>query len=421
MMKQGLSFLSAFALLQLASAGCCRMNQCLKAIAAPLVNGPQDCSSLLETVTITPEVTTVTATATEVPTESVYTSLVETDIVTETVTSTVSTETSTSTISTTVTAATVTQRSFVYTTRPYATTTVFVTSVTTIPAIIETRIAGRALSPSIPSYAAADCPTWDKYVSACKCVGVVQQTVTGTPSTATITVGFTESAFVTTISVPVTVSTTTTVVEPETATETGVEMITASLTETITTTVTNNVLVIGSTGTVTSTIIQTTVAAPVETCRSDVGRFQSSTTVAGADRYMYADTYNGMAGVYGSVKWQAPPASSASSSEADKYKWVIDDGGFLATTYGNTFKVSAYVNPNAGVSAQLMLAMNAEAPAFYLKVKGCVSSVTGVLALDAGGRKNILSCNGNLYISSGSGADTGLPCVSVSNPSIASV
>lgn len=46
-MKQGLALLSAFAWLQLASAGCYRTNKRLKAIANPLVDGPQDCSSFL--------------------------------------------------------------------------------------------------------------------------------------------------------------------------------------------------------------------------------------------------------------------------------------------------------------------------------------------------------------------------------------
>lgn len=429
-MKQGLTLLSAFAWLRVASAGCCRTNQCLKAIADPLFNGQQDCSLLIETVTVTPEITTVTETATEIPTE--YASLVETDISTVTVTSTVSTETLLSTLDTTVTATT-TQRSIVYLTRAYATTTVLVTSTSTIiPENTVTVIAGRAVdtelapvsgttaSSSIPSYASADCQSWDKYVSACRCVGVTQQTVTASPSAATVTVTFTESA-ASTISVPTTISTTTTIVESEIATETGTQINTASITATVTTTVTGNILAIGSTATVTSTIIQT-VAPPVESCRSDAGNFRAfATSNAGGDLYMFAETSGSPGGVSGAVKWVAPPTSSTNSGDLYKYKWYVDESGFLAMTYStSTLKLTAWVSTAAtAASVPLGVSSSVGSASIYTKVQACVSSVTGALTLGAAGRTNILMCGQNLYLSSGFGSDTGLACTRM-YPKIAS-
>lgn len=425
-MKQGLTLLSAFAWLQVASAGgCCRSNQCLKAIANPLVNGQQDCSSLIETVTVTPEVTTVTETATEIPTE--YATLVETDISTVTVTSTVSTETLLSTIDTTV-ATTVTERSVIRVTRPYATVTVLVTSTTTavpqntVTAIPRRRGVETALAPpSMPSYASAACQSWDKYVSACRCVSVTQQTVTASASAATVTVTVTDSA-ASTISVPTTISTTTTIVESKTATETDIQINTALVTATVSTTVTNNILVIGSTGTVTSTVIQT-VAPPAESCRSDAGNFRAfAPGSAGGDLYMYAETSGSPGGVSGSARWVAPPTSSTNAGDLYKYQWYVDESGFLAMTYGSgTLKLTAWV-PTAATSPSVLLLVSSSVgnPSIYTKVPACVSSVTGALTLSAAGRTNILMCGQNLYLSSGTGSDTGYACTRMS-PKIASV
>ncbi|KAG7289926.1 hypothetical protein NEMBOFW57_006303 [Staphylotrichum longicolle] len=424
-MKQGLTLLSALAWLQVASAGgCCRSNRCLKAIADPLVNGQADCSSLIETVTVTPEVTTVTETATEIPTE--YATLVETDISTVTVTSTVSTETLLSTIDTTV-ATTVTQRSIVQVTRPYATVTVFVTSTSTVVpqntvTVIPRRGVDTALAPpSMPSYASAACQSWDKYVSACRCVSVTQQTVTASASAATVTVTVTDSA-ASTISVPTTISTTTTIVESKTATETDVQINTALVTATVSTTVTGNVLVIGSTGTVTSTVIQT-VAPPAESCRSDAGNFRAfAPSSAGGNLYMYAETSGSPGGVSGSAKWMAPPTSSTNAGDLYKYQWYVDESGLLAMTYASgTLKLAAWVSTTAAApSVPLMVSSSVGSPSIYTRIPACVSSVTGALTLIAAGRTNILMCGQNLYLSSGTGSDTGLPCTRM-YPKIASV
>ncbi|VBB79530.1 Putative protein of unknown function [Podospora comata] len=420
-MKQGLAFVSAFGLLQLASAACCRTNKCFKAVADPLVDGLQDCSLALEIVTVTPQVTTVTETVTEVPTQ--YVSVVETDATTATVYSTVETQTLLNTISTTVTCTT-TQHSLVYVTHAYNTVTVLVTSTTTVLPSAATQIVARSadtdlaptsgtLAPSIPSYASAHCPSWEKYISVCKCAGATQETIIVSPSAATMTVTFTDSVAATTIPIPVTLSTTTTVIDEVTTTEYNTQTETASVTATAVTTVTGNVLVMGSTTTVTSTITST-VVAPAERC-SNVANFNAvATDSANSQRYLFSQLNNGMAGLYGSMDWASAPVEPV-IDVYKMYKWVLDEEGYLATLYlvgQSTYKVSAWVSPGSAASVRLQARTGAEySPANYIRVKGCVSTATGELTLDVGGRKSILLCGNNqVFLSSGDGSDTGLSC-----------
>ncbi|KAK4205400.1 hypothetical protein QBC40DRAFT_214868 [Triangularia verruculosa] len=417
-MKQALTLLSAFTWLQVASAACCRTNKCFKAIADPLVNGLEDCSSAFEAVIVAPEVSTVTETVTEIPTE--YASLVETEAVsTATATEVVSTETLFDTISTTVTATT-TQTSVTRVTRAYATVTLTVTSTTTVPAGAASRIAKRAAdtepaptsgtpASAIPSYASAHCPSWEKYTSICKCAGATQQTITGSASAVTETVTFTDSA--TTVSVPVTIPITTTIIDLITATETDTTTDTASITATVTTTVTGNVLVLGSTTTVTSTVVST-VTAPTQIC-SNVATFQATANQhANTELYLYAALNNGMSGLYGSTRWN-PTAPTSQPHVYDVYNWILDDQGYLAFMYNGNFKVSAYVTVGTAATLQMQMSSSAQySPSYYERVKGCVNTVTGELTLDAGGRKSVLLCGQQqlIYLSSGDGSEAGLQC-----------
>ncbi|KAK3994815.1 hypothetical protein QBC44DRAFT_340679 [Cladorrhinum sp. PSN332] len=368
-MKQGhLAFLSAFGWLQLAAAGCCRSNSCLRAISGPLADGPQDCLSLLEAVTVTPDATTVTETVTEIPTQ--YASLVETDISTETVTSIVSTETLVRTIDTTVTAIS-TQRSITYITQPMYTVTVLHTLTTTLPATANGGIGARALL-AIPTYAAADCQSWSKYVAACKCLGITQQTATASTPTVTVTASFTDGAVV--ISVPTTISSTETVVESVTATEATTETITA-------------------------------------TEKPNVGAFKvRSTDWQGLERMMFADVSTG---VSGGLTWSSP-STSTSPSVANKYIWALDDDGFLMLAYNippYSFKYTAYVQTSSTDSSrwlQVLPAANADSAVklgITQKIKGCVNPDTGELTLEVGGRRNKLYCGTQLWMSNGEGPE----------------
>ncbi|KAK0736741.1 hypothetical protein B0T21DRAFT_411888 [Apiosordaria backusii] len=351
-MKQGVALLSALSWLQLASAGCCRTNQCLKAISGPLIDGSQDCLSLLA-VTVTQEVNTVTETVTEIPTQ--YASLVETSVFTETVTSVVSTETQVQTIGITTTASTHTEVVTI-TQTIVGTHTSFQTSTTTLAAGSSSRIYARAAdtvlaAQSMPTYAAADCPSWE---------------------------------YALTISVPTTISITTTVVESLVATETNTEISTELVTATASST---QAVDVPSTVTVTQTVI-------------------------------YANMLNGLTG---GITWQAV-SSSTSPSVQNKYIWKLDESGYLGLAYNippYSYAYTAYMStssagsnwPQVGTTASVE--SQVAAGAAVAKIKGCVNSFTGELTLSVAGRRNILYCGGQLWMSAGVGEDVnrGSPCV----------
>lgn len=129
-----------------------------------------------------------------------------------------------------------------------------------------------------------------------------------------MTVTFTDSALV--ISVPTTISCTTTVVESAAVTEAATEIITASATVIVLTTQTQNILVIGSTGTVTSTVVETVTARPVETCGTPSGPFKAvAAQYSNMERFIYAHVTNG---VTGSANWQ-PAATSTAPGTVNRY------------------------------------------------------------------------------------------------------
>ncbi|KAG7292846.1 hypothetical protein NEMBOFW57_002891 [Staphylotrichum longicolle] len=225
--------LSGAALLQVATAACCRNNNCLKAIAAPDVAGISDCSSNLA-VTITPSAVTVTDTATVVE------SATETALFTETTTEIASTETVRFTETTTITVSTETRTIGDIITVPY-TTTVFATAVpvTTTSYVYQTFAKARRVAETpLPVHATA-CADWDMYVKACKCAGVEPTTVTAEPATSTVTVpadnaittivGTVSSTLTDTVHVTATTSVTATnialVVKTVTVTETATESV----------------------------------------------------------------------------------------------------------------------------------------------------------------------------------------------------
>lgn len=415
-MKQGILALSALGWLQLAAAGCCRTNKCLKAVAvAPEgVDGVLDCKSLLE-VTVTPEASIVTETITEVPTE--YASLVNTAVFTETVTTTVSTDIQLVTIGTTVTDATHTEIVRV-TQTVLATETTQVTgaTITAVPTVY--RRADTELGPAIPTYAEADCPSWEKYVSACKCAGVTPTTITAAaPEPTTVTVPYTDSAVI--ISVPTTISTTTTVYDSVTATEAATETSASLLTATASLT---SLVPFSSTVTITQTVTAT-VSPPAPSCKPAGYAFQAwfhDASVNVNPLHLYANMLNALSG---GVTWQQP-SSSTSPAVKNKYIWSFDSDGYLTVAYNippYTYKYYAYMStalpgsnwPQIGTEASVKNSILAGGQVTMLK--GCVDADTGILSLDAGGRKNILYCGQQMWMSAGKGEDVnrGSPCVVV--------
>ncbi|KAG7291304.1 hypothetical protein NEMBOFW57_001317 [Staphylotrichum longicolle] len=399
-MKQGLITLVGLAWIQLA------------AIVSPALGGGdgiQDCSSLLA-VTVTPTARTVTETLTIVPTE--YNTAVDAAVFTETVSTTASTETQLVTVGTTVTAATHTDVVTV-TTTVVATATDQQTVSVTAPASQMVPVKARRLTetlldpePTIPSYAAVDCPSWDKYISACHCASVVPATITAeAPPAATVTVSVTAGAV--TIAVPSTVSTTETVFVSVTATTAATEVDTVFITAT--TAVTESAAV-STTVTITQTVTQT--VAPVPSCKpfSEVGAFKAIATETGSPLLMYASLVNG---ITGGITWQQASSSTAAAIQ-NKYIWGLDSNGYLTVAYNippYTYKYYAYMStgapgsnwPQIGTEASVTNSINAGAK--MTRIKGCVNSVTGELTLDAAGRTNILYCGQQLWMSAGAGED----------------
>ena len=112
------------------------------------------------------------------------------NIVTVTETSTVSTTTVVATISETVTASTETVLRLVTetdTTTATSVTTIDVAGTTIIPWRRQVSIESSPAH-TLPTYA-EQCPSWDKYVSACKCAGVTPVTVTVEATTTTVVEG----------------------------------------------------------------------------------------------------------------------------------------------------------------------------------------------------------------------------------------
>ncbi|CAP65083.1 uncharacterized protein PODANS_5_6710 [Podospora anserina S mat+] len=402
-MKQGVTLLSAFGWLQLASAGCCRSNKCLQDITNPLFDGPQDCLSLLA-VTITPEASTVTETVTEVPTMS----WVETVVFTETVTSILVTETELQTVDITTTADTETV--VVTVTKTIVATDTSLQTLTTTVAPASTRIYARAaeteLSPSMPSYATANCPSWEKYVKACKCAGVTATTITAEgPSATTLTSTFTDTAAI--ISVPTTISIITTVVESAVTTVTDTETSTALVTDTVSSTLTVDT---PSTVTITQTVVET--VSPQASCKPGPQVFKAFALEAGTTPvyYIYANLLNGLTG---GISWQGPSSSTAASVQ-NKYIWSIDQNGYLGLAYNvppYTYSYTAYMSTASPGSnwPQVNTASSVDAQiaggAAISKIKGCINSLTGELTLSVAGRKNILWCGQQMWMSAGLGED----------------
>ncbi|KAK4459006.1 hypothetical protein QBC42DRAFT_308140 [Cladorrhinum samala] len=417
-MKQGILALSALGWLQLAAAGCCRTNKCLKAVAmAPEgIDGVLDCKALLE-VTVTPAASAVTETVTEVPTE--YASLVDTAVFTETVTTTVSTDIQLVTLGTAVTDATHTEIVTVTETLLATETTQVTGATVTAVSTVVYRRGDTELGPAIPTYAEADCPSWEKYVSACKCAGVTPATITAAAlEPTTVTVPYTDSAVI--VSVPTTISTTTTVYESVTATEAATETSTLLMTATASVT---SLVPFSSTVTITQTVTAT-VSPPAPSCKPAGYAFQAwfrDVSVSLDARHLYANLISSSIG--GPLYWKAP-ATSTSASALNPYIWSFDSDGYLMLAYGissNANRYYAYISTSNPGSAtvQIMVETNLkqviETGGASAMIRGCVDPATSILSLEAAGRKNLLYCGGQVGLSAGAGEDLSStpPCLLV--------
>ncbi|KAK0609939.1 hypothetical protein B0T17DRAFT_621233 [Bombardia bombarda] len=424
-MKQSLIVLPGLA--SLAAAACCRTNQCLRAIVADTFHdGIADCASILA-VTITAETVTVTDTVTSSPTE--YTTVVESAFFTETETTTAATGTLVVTLSTTVTAKTETN-SFTDLQTTASTKLVQVTETATVSSSTTTFIANKnrraptisdspadpvssaaasveASAPAFPDYASSVCPSWEKYVSACSCAGVVPTTVTAAAASSTVTV--TDTSILTSVVASTVASTETAIIsETATASSTSTEVETATATVATTTTI-----VTSFTATASETVTVTTTVSPAGTCipPAQVAPFKARATDYGTTpQLLYANMLNALTG---GVTWQTA-TTSTSASVTNKYIWALDTDSNLYLAYNippYSYVYYAYVStattgslwPQVNTKTSIESSIKNGGKVEY--VKGCVNSATGVISLSAAGRTNMLWCGQQMWMSTGLGED----------------
>ncbi|KAK3484988.1 uncharacterized protein B0T23DRAFT_53804 [Neurospora hispaniola] len=416
-MKQALFLASGFAWLNLASAACCRSNKCLKAIVLNQ-HGIDDCASVfVETVSAPARIVTETVTVSSTQ----YATVLGTEIVTEIESTTAATETVFFTESSSVTAGTETVIQLTTETTIASTETVFQTI--TVPAPTEKKRDIDTLtfveptssapvepapvqsSPALPEYA-LDCPSFNKYKSACKCIGAEIVTVTVPVPISTVTVEET-----TTVSASVAATVTTTETELVSVTATASTTVTAVVddVETVTATQTD---VVSFTATVTAIETATLAPEPVQpVCQINTGAFRAMTTFNNNDLYMYANMLNGLTG---GLVWQTG-STNPSPAIQPRYNFALDSEGSLylhdkIAPYTYTYYVyistansgSNWPQVNTKESIESAIAQGGR----ISKIKGCVNPATGELTLqDSIGRQNILWCGSQVWLSAGLGED----------------
>ncbi|KAL2129234.1 hypothetical protein VTI74DRAFT_8063 [Chaetomium olivicolor] len=370
--------------------GCCRANKCFKAIVDPSVNGVQDCSRLLVS-TVTPAAVTVSNTLTVVPTE--YTTVIDIQLKTATETTTAWTETLLYTISTTVTAATQTNVVTETQTVVASTQTVWQT-VTVKPAgALDARDTATNPEPTYPPYA-SECQSWEKYVAACACVGIVPTTVTAATPTETVVIEQT-STHVNSVFTTVTNTVTQVVSVTATISVTEVNTIRVTATEAITKTQVAPITV-----TVSATVSQTLPPS----CRIPTSvefRARASQTDEPKNLVMLANPFNGASG---EIVWDQPP-SNLPQDVQNRGIWKLDNDGYLylsrqiKNARGELMPgLYAYVGtgsePYSGITlaAKDFIDTLIQEGGNFGYVRGCVKSGTGELNLNSGDKTKILFC-----------------------------
>ncbi|KAK4201151.1 hypothetical protein QBC40DRAFT_324916 [Triangularia verruculosa] len=398
MKNLGTVALSGAALLQVASAACCRTNKCLKAVVLAGDDGLADCSAIW-IVTVTPSAVTLTETLTVVE------SAVETALFTETLTETAATETVLFTQTTTTTAAT--QTDVILETMTVPVTTIVVesaTPVTTTSFVYRAQMTARDVAPELPEYATAVCADWDKYLKACSCVGVESLTVTASAVTETITVTAGDAITTTVATLSSTQTDVVTVTETTSATVTDIVSVTESATVTDTVT--------ASEATTVRTTETPTIVVPL-TCKPTGSVFRASVSPFhdGSTRWMNVVNNN-------IVAWQSFAGGSPSATSYTAI-WTIDSNGYLElkNPTGNVEVLAAYMSKSAtGPSAQVVVRTKsvveaAVAAGTHERVKVCINPTNNEVIMSALGRSNMLECGNGLYLSRGlTGSDIRSDC-----------
>lgn len=339
---------------------------------------------------------------------------------TESTTITASTETDILTQTTSLTASTETDVITETSTVPVTTT-----AIQTAPAVTSTSTvyqmafkARRSASSNLPAYASTVCPSWNKYVSACKCAGAVATTITVPAAAVTVTVpaGSAVTSVVSTISITETnvalataaASSTETDVSSVTVTISSRAIDTIAFTATVSTTQIDTV-------SATSTAFQTSTPTTIVTltCKQPGTSFRvSSPYKDGTTRFMNVVSSNGM------VAWQT--VSGATGPTTYSYTWTLDSNGYLelANPVGTATTVAVpYIDLSAAKTSSVAILTKpkavveaAVAAGTYVRLKGCVNAATGEVTISGAGRANILTCGNGFYLSNGNGLDVRPDC-----------
>ncbi|KAK0720942.1 hypothetical protein B0H67DRAFT_682767 [Lasiosphaeris hirsuta] len=276
--------------------------------------------------------------------------------------------------------------------------------------VVWRRLASSLSSEILPAYASASCPSWKKYVAACKCIGATRTTVSLDAESTTVTEAgntITSAVLSTTVG---TETATVSVTDTTASTQTDI----TSVTETTLTTKTS---VLVQTTTIVSTQTPlTTEQASLQT--NDVAAFRALATDAGFPLYLWANLPNGQSG---GLYWQSG-SSSSSPSAANKYFFVVDSAGRLSLAYNippYTYTYAVYVDdgstgtsskwPQVDISSYVDNLVSTGQGSY---VYAGVDPVSKELYLNGAGRKNILFCGTQVWLSGGSGSDidTGVSC-----------
>ncbi|KAK4171801.1 hypothetical protein QBC36DRAFT_382294 [Triangularia setosa] len=151
--------------------------------------------------------------------------------------------------------------------------------------------------------------------------------------------------------------------------------------------------------TITQTVVET-VSPPQATCKSGIQIFKAYALESGtAPVYcIYGNLLNGLTG---GITWNAASSSTAGSIQ-NNYIWKLDENGYL----GLAHKVPPYSTASSGsnwpqINTDSSVEAQVASGTALAKIKGCINSVTGELTLSVAGRKNILFCGMQMWMSAG--------------------
>lgn len=171
--------------------------------------------------------------------------------------------------------------------------------------------------------------------------------------------------------------------------------------------------VISLTATVTATETATYAPEPPQaSCLTNTDAFRAMGTYNGGDLYLYANVINGLSG---GANWMAG-STSTSPSVQNKFNLAVDSEGHLylhdsiPPYTGYIFYFYTTTGSARSDWPQLAHKQNLDTVIAnggkYSKLKACVNSVTGELTVeDSMGRKNMLWCGQQLWLSATLGED----------------